>query len=594
MSTEKKLFPLAHIVFPDADFMEVPDLFYHVGEASARLGDGRLLECRTLSFDTWMNLFAAKKWYSYCDLGRLFLKLQVKGSFRLQVTGHEFMAAFGVVDRVLLSQFQEGEELREVLVELPPVEEYAGISFRLDFPQGEDYALGEMCWCTDAPPKRENRMAVVTCTFRRERYVRKTVRKFREFMEEDGRKSSFHLFVVDNGRTLEESLGSDCVTVIPNKNAGGAGGFCRGLMEANDRGFTHCLFMDDDVEIFPESFFRTLAITDYFKEAYRTCSVNGPMMNLYDKMELFENLAAYDGAMGFLTCRGPLRMDSVGKVLESIDLPGELFREGFLHSAWWYTCCSLERYKDEYPVPVFFRCDDVEWSWRKQGMDIVSMNGICLWHAPFQWRTGKLADCYYWPRNTLLICMIHQEGKNQGIFEYLRERFSYLLDILDYVGAEVFLASLTEFMKGHRIFMEDPEEQMQRVRAMCGKAVIRKSVDYVELEKAGKRQVKAKDKETGISLDWYPPARDFKGKSRVEVYNLSGATCETRKRDDARAERLEKEFRMLLHVLALQYESLRQDMRKGYRIFCTREFWDGYLGISRNSQETGGSREYGR
>ena len=108
--------------------------------------------------------------------------------------------------------------------------------------------------------------------------------------------------MVDNGHTLEESLGSDCVTVIPNKNAGGAGGLCRGLMEANDRGFTHCLFMDDDVEIFPESFFRTRVLTDYFKEEYRTCSVNGPMMNLYDKMELFENLAVYDGAMGFRTC----------------------------------------------------------------------------------------------------------------------------------------------------------------------------------------------------------------------------------------------------------------------------------------------------
>ena len=227
-------------------------------------------------------------------------------------------------------------------------------------------------------------------------------------------------------------------------------------------------------------------------------------------------------------------------------------------------------------------------------MDIVSMNGICLWHAPFQWRVGKLADCYYWPRNTLLLCMIHQEGKEQDIMECLQTRFSYLLDILDYVGAEVFLSAVADFMKGHGIFEEDPEKQMQRVRAMCGKAAIRKGVDYMELEQAGKREGKARSKETGISLDWYPPVMDFKGKSRVEVYNLSGATCETRKRDDARAERLEKEFRMLLHVLSLQYESLRQDMRKGYRRFCTREFWDGYLGVPHIPQETGGSPKCGR
>ncbi len=583
MSAGKRLFPLSHIVFPDADFMEAGELFCHTGEEYVRTGDGRLVKCRRISFDTWMNLFAAKKWYTYCDLGKIFLKIHAKGGFHLRVIGHEFTAAFGVVDKVLLSRFCEGEDMREVTVELPPVEEYAGISFCLEFPMGEQYALGDMCWCTDALPKRENRIAVVTCTFRRERYVRKTIRKFMEFMEEDeSRKSSFHLFVVDNGRTLEESPERSSVTILPNKNAGGAGGFCRGLMEANDQGFTHCLFMDDDVEIFPESFFRTLALTNYFKEEYRDNSVNGPMMNLYDKTELFENLAAYDGAMGFKSCRGPLRMDSAGAVLESIDLPKELFRENFVHSAWWYTCCSLERYRDEYPVPVFFRCDDVEWSWRKQGMEIISMNGICLWHAPFQWRVGKLADCYYWPRNTLLLCMVHQEGGKQGVLDCLKSRFAYLLDILDYVGAEVFLTAITDFMKGHHIFMEDPETQMQRVRSLCAKAAVRKGVDYMELERAGKHARKT-DKETGTSLDWYPPAKDFDGKKQVEVYNLSNATCETRMRDDRRAERLEKEFGIALYALSVQYESLRQDMKKGYERFCTRKFWDEYLGTAQKN-----------
>ena len=483
MSEEKKLFVLSHIVFPDADFMEAGGLFYRMEEADVRFADGTIKKCRRLSFNTWMNLLAAKKWHTYCSLGKIYLKLQVKGNFHLQIIGHEFTAAFGVVDRVLSSQGYEAAELQEILVELSSVEEYAGVSFQLDFPEGEEYALGEMCWCTDAPPQRKNRIDIVTCTFRRENYVQKTIRKFTAFMEEDKtRESQFHLFVVDNGRTLAKSLENDYVTIIPNKNAGGAGGFCRGLMEANDQGFTHCLFMDDDVEIYPESFFRTLAITDYFKEEYRTCSVNGPMMNLYNKMELSENMAAYDGTMGIRNCRGPLQMDKVENVLAGFDFAPEMFKENFIHSAWWYTCCSLERYKDEYPVPVFFRWDDVEWSWRKQGMEIISMNGICLWHAPFKWRVGNLADSYYGPRNTLFACMIHQHGKEREIREWLQGRFDYLLGIMDYVGAEVLIMALTDFLKGHAIFEEDPEEQMQRVRAVCGRAKVRKGVNYVELE----------------------------------------------------------------------------------------------------------------
>ena len=582
----ESLFPLSHIVFPDGDFMEAGELFYRFDQASVRFDDGEIKDCRRISFDTWMNLFAAGKWHHYCELGKLYLRLEVQGNFRLQVTGHEFTAAFGVVDRVLLSQCHEANEINEFLIEIPAAEEYAGVSFSLDFPKGEKYALGEMSWCTDAPPQRECRIAIDTCTFKREKYVQKTIRKFTDFMEEEeGRGEKFHLFVVDNGRTLAKSLENEYVTIIPNKNAGGAGGFCRGLMEANDGDFTHCLFMDDDVEIYPESFFRTLAITEYFKDEYKTCSVNGPMMNLYDKMELFENLAVYKEAKGVRACRGPLRMENVEKVLESFDVAPEIFQEGFVHSAWWYTCCSLERYKDEYPVPVFFRCDDMEWSWRKQGMEIISMNGICVWHAPFKWRVGRMADCYYWPRNMMLMYMIHQKGREQDILEYLQTSFRYFLNILDYVGAEVFLIAITDFLKGHAIFEEDPEAQMQRVRVACGRAKVRKGVDYVKLEKAGRHALETESRGAGISLDWYPPEQDFIGKNKVEVYNLSSGTCETRLRDDNRAERLKREFDRVVHTLFVHYEDLREDMQKGYEKFCTRKFWDEYLGVEQKEAE---------
>ena len=56
------------------------------------------------------------------------------------------------------------------------------------------------------------------------------------------------MFVVDNGRTLDaEGLSDDLITVIPNENVGGAGGFARGMIAAleSDEDFTHVLLMDD-------------------------------------------------------------------------------------------------------------------------------------------------------------------------------------------------------------------------------------------------------------------------------------------------------------------------------------------------------------
>lgn len=46
----------------------------------------------------------------------------------------------------------------------------------------------------------------------------------------------FHLTVVDNGRTLSGSVcaGNPAITLIPNGNVGGAGGFAAGMIHARN------------------------------------------------------------------------------------------------------------------------------------------------------------------------------------------------------------------------------------------------------------------------------------------------------------------------------------------------------------------------
>ena len=52
---------------------------------------------------------------------------------------------------------------------------------------------------------------------------------------------------------------SQAGTRIANRNLGGAGGFARGLIAAEDGGFTHCLFMDDDAAFQMENLIRSFA-----------------------------------------------------------------------------------------------------------------------------------------------------------------------------------------------------------------------------------------------------------------------------------------------------------------------------------------------
>ena len=105
---------------------------------------------------------------------------------------------------------------------------------------------------------------------------------------------NFHMFVVDNGRTLDvDALSDDLVTVLPNPNVGGSGGFARGMMAATEveGAFTHVLVMDDDVRIVPESLIRTFNLLSLARGTYRNAFLNGAMLSLEHPTRQFEDVA---------------------------------------------------------------------------------------------------------------------------------------------------------------------------------------------------------------------------------------------------------------------------------------------------------------
>ena len=100
--------------------------------------------------------------------------------------------------------------------------------------------------------KNEVKIALNICTFQREEFIHRNLSLLQasDFFNPDNPQyyGRLHIFVVDNGSSLQlpESLYVHC---IYNRNTGGSGGFQRGIEEIRKRneGFTHVIFMDDDV-----------------------------------------------------------------------------------------------------------------------------------------------------------------------------------------------------------------------------------------------------------------------------------------------------------------------------------------------------------
>lgn len=575
----KMLRPLMNIVFPEEGFLEVPELFYRSDRCMQVFEQGVRQESCRYSFDTWMNLFAVKKWRTYCEIGNLFLRIHAQGKLQVELIGHKLDAGFGLVSDTLESfewDFGKGA-LEEFPVDVP--ESYDAVSLHAGMADGS--AIKEAAWCTDSEPLRQNRIAIVSCTFRREKYINATMNKFKTFMETNPEmQDRFHLFVVDNGKTLKES-DSPYITVIPNMNAGGAGGFARGLMEANDGAFARCLFLDDDVQIISESFYRTLMVADYLRDEYKDAFISGAMMNLHKKNICTESLTVKEG----FWIRGYHPKCSVvtsKDVLRCIHVDPAVFDEETVSSSWWYACFSLEDMGNEYPIPAFIRGDDAEWSWRRFGTHHIVLNGISVWHLPWEWKTNRLVDWYYVPRNMFLARVVHDKNFRDDYEEnFFKRIFDYLIQTLDYPSVDLLLAAMRDILRGRDAYAENPLKQRERLGRICEKPKVFDCKDKDELLSLGRRNLGSIKGEEGMALGFNTDPKCYRGKKAVKVYNLLKENYELRTRDEERERRARREFQDTLYQIGLNYEALAEHLRNSYEEFKTRKFWNEYLELER-------------
>lgn len=119
----------------------------------------------------------------------------------------------------------------------------------------------------------------------KEAYIKNTLATI--FKDNLLQKKDFKIFVVDNGRTLNEADFRDPkLKLVPNINAGGSGGFTRGLVEALDeKVYSHFLLMDDDIELESECIYRLFSVHEYAKTDF---AVAGGLLNLNKKHMLYE------------------------------------------------------------------------------------------------------------------------------------------------------------------------------------------------------------------------------------------------------------------------------------------------------------------
>lgn len=589
------------IIFPTAkNSSDICDLFVRVSSGNGIINNN-FCSLTKYSFDTWMNTFPAKKYYFYCEIGNVFLNLDIEGQYQVNVFGSTRNLAFGVENTLLLDEYCDGKRV----LKLHNVSAFDGVFFVIYENNKKPISIKKISWCTDNEPQRSNNLAVITCTYKRETYVYKNIEIFKSFIEHNIflSKKIRYLFV-DNGNTLNVGNNIHNISIISNKNAGGAGGFARGLIEVmeNCPDVTRVIFMDDDVEIIPESFYKVLLLSNFLKEAYKNSFINGSMLDLYNKNMFYENMGIRD-RLWVRPIFSNIPLNDYSSVLFINDINPEIFNQpnAKIHNAWYFHCFSMATAKSYgLPVPYFIRGDDVEWSWRNYGKHHISINGICVWHSPFIWRVSQTSDYYYLPRNMFYNNILYIPSFKDEYKKFFSDIFKYLIRTYNYHGIDIFFYAINDILKGSVVFKEDPVEQLKAInkinkkdnyytasedevhRALNYKRHVHKWQRFLyKISHYGNRLPKIFYKGTGYALDANPPIKNFILLKQVKVINPLTRQCEVRKIKLKKVKEYNRQFLLLMQKLENNYDRLAKDYKEAHTELTSIEFWKDYLCLSK-------------
>ncbi len=441
-------YSLQRIIFPVESGPEDVELFFRrSGSARSAVTENGCIELEpgeTLDLCTFFNAFSFKKWTDAANIGRIGIQLIGEGKITAVISGYSVEN-----ERFELQSYEMDLQTAETvwLENLPQHEELATLA--VDISAGSLARLETSLWVTDAAPLRNVSIAAVITTFKREKMAEQAIKKFETLILPDPASRTGHLFVIDNGQSLQIDI-TDAVSVIPNKNLGGAGGFTRGLLEAQDRdGFTHVLFMDDDADCHPESVRRTAALLSYAKN--ENTAVSGAMF-LSDRRTIQHEKSAVFALSG----RKRKTITQVGHK-SNLAQPAEVVQNDLVDignfGGWWFFCFPIDKV-EALPFPFFVRGDDIEFS-LVNNFDILTLNGIASWCEDFA-QKWKPSTTYLAHRAELAISALHaSEERMQRHAEQILKMALRAGRVFDYQDMEALIAAMTDFLEGPRFFSEN-------------------------------------------------------------------------------------------------------------------------------------------
>lgn len=453
-------FKIANVLLDGSrQFHTTPLLYYRSACAiypSTEEGTWRLAGPGSFDFTTFFNALSINKWREYTVAQGFTLHLELKGSACTVIQTHtESLDYYShkVPSNTRSLPSSESWQIIDMPFKLQDTDIMDGFIIEAE---GE-LELRNSYYTAQIPDgsARNVELALSTTTFKKESFITHNIALVKKQIIETNEPVSkhFRMYVVDNGRTLDaKALTTDRITVFPNDNVGGSGGFTFGMIKALEAGdVTNILLMDDDVEVSPESIIRTFNLLSIANDTYSEAFVSGSMMNYDEPDQHWEDTGHMTVKGNYLPDKPPLRVSALDEAIscETFSNDSDIFADlEQRYAGWWYCCIPISTIKHiGLPLPFFVRFDDAEYALRAKPK-FMTMNGICVWHLVFYMRYSAAVERYQVTRNGLIGQFTTGVAPMTDFFEEIRHEVTIELCKFNYDDAELVLEGLEDFFKG--------------------------------------------------------------------------------------------------------------------------------------------------
>ncbi|QIH98732.1 glycosyltransferase family 2 protein [Rhodococcoides fascians A21d2] len=561
-----------------------------------------------VSFCTYFNAFPASYWRRYSILKSVVLRVEVSGHCRIDVYRSKADASRIHVEG---REAVDGDAAQEFLIDLGPFEDGGWIWF--DITSDSEVVLESAGWYAPIEAPGEATVAVGIPTFNRPTdAVKALVALGSDPLVLDVIQA---VIMPDQGtRKAKDEPGFDeaaaalggRLAIHDQANLGGSGGYSRIMYEAlNNTACQHILFMDDDIEIEPDSILRALAMSRFAKVP---TLVGGQMLNLQARSHLH--------VMGEVIDRSNFMWTGAQNVEYDHDFSEDPLRTSKLlhrridvdYNGWWM--CMIPRVVAEelgQPLPLFIKWDDAEYGLRARdaGYPTVTLPGAAIWHMAWSDKDDAIDwQAYFHLRNRLVVASLHMPGDGKGlVLDTIKATVKHLL-CLEYSTVAIQNLAIRDFLAGPEHILEILPTALPTVHALRKEfpdAVVVGS--STELPLASGEEVgavglpsnpisKVRRLAKGLLHNVKPAHEQHHERPQLNVPTLDarwfllsqvdGVTVTTadgrgvvyRKRDRAEAAALLKEALSLRKQLAAEFPALKARYRDAVPHLTSKETWE--------------------